>query len=192
MKFQIKKATMADITEIYEMMKQGKADCQNPEWYSIDDEAYVQEHVMEKQGFVLKVVSAENTLAGFLLVHYPAGPGEQYVTPEPLDYKHVAYMDSVAVDPQFRGQKLQQCLIRQAEAMLCGTPYYHLMCTVHPDNCYSLENMKKLGYQVVEEARLYGGLPRLILYKKLGEDIRETMQNHSHEDGALRRPDRKI
>lgn len=185
MEFEILRAEEADVPAIYELMKAGKAGCSDAEWYSIDDVDYVRKHVdaESETGFVLKARKREDgsalttgkelavdVIAGFLLVHFPGTSSDnmaRYMNLAQSEYDHVTYMDSAAVDPKFRGNHLQQRLILQAEEELKGTPYYHLMCTVHPENQYSLNNMKKLGYQVVAKDRMYGGLPRLVLYKRL-------------------------
>jgi len=42
-----------------------------------------------------------------------------------------------------------------------------LMCTIHPDNVYSLYNMNKLGYEVKTTVKCYGDNIRHVLLKEL-------------------------
>ena len=58
-----------------------------------------------------------------------------------------------------------------AEAELAEKGYLHLLSTVHPDNQYSLHNLRSLGYTVAATRKKYGGLPRHILYKSNGPAI---------------------
>ncbi len=42
-----------------------------------------------------------------------------------------------------------------------------LMGTAHPENVYSVNKFKKLGYEIVAEDLKYGGLPRYIFCKEI-------------------------
>ena len=173
MEFGFIRAEESDVGEIFEIMKAGKDFCEDSEWYCIDDENYIREHIAA-HGFVLKAVpdcseALGRRIAGFLIVDFPGdkeGNMGKFAGIDPAEYENVAYMDSAAVRPEFRGNKLQQRLILEAERELKKTKYVHLMCTIHPDNVYSLNNMKGLGYEVVAREKMYGGLPRLVLYKR--------------------------
>ncbi|MBQ4050678.1 MAG: GNAT family N-acetyltransferase, partial [Oscillospiraceae bacterium] len=78
-----------------------------------------------------------------------------------------AHMDSAAVLPGYRGHKLQARLCAMAEQELKKLGYRYLLCTVHPDNRFSLQNMQKSGYEIQKTMFKYGGLPRHILLKTL-------------------------
>ena len=81
----------------------------------------------------------------------------------------VSHMESAAVLPEFRGQKIQKKLLEEAEKIERKQGMQYLMCTVHPENRYSVENLEQLGYMVLLETEKYGGLRRKIVYKKLDE-----------------------
>ena len=70
-------------------------------------------------------------------------------------------MDTAAVHPDFRGRGLQRRLIQEAEQVLEGRI---LMCTIHPDNQYSLKNALSLGYTIQKTVARYGSI-RYILRK---------------------------
>ena len=83
------------------------------------------------------------------------------------DLLKVAHMDSVAVLPQYRGHGLQNKLMQAAEAEARQRGYRYLMCTVHPDNHYSKNNVLKQGYHVIATKEKYGGYTRNILLKEI-------------------------
>ena len=81
----------------------------------------------------------------------------------------VAHMDSVVILPEYRGHRLQYRLMEAAEKILLEeTNYRILLATVHPDNIYSLQNVKARGFRVAAEVTAYQGLPRYIMRKDLG------------------------
>ena len=76
-------------------------------------------------------------------------------------------MDTAAVLPEYRGQKLQYRLMQMAEEELKKEGLRYLMCTVHPQNRYSRENVLRQGYEVAATKEKYGGYLRDILLKRL-------------------------
>ena len=73
----------------------------------------------------------------------------------------VIHMDTAAVHPDFRGRGLQRRMMAQAEEDLRGKI---LMCTIHPDNRFSLNNALKLGYRIEKRIGRYGSV-RYVLRK---------------------------
>ena len=80
----------------------------------------------------------------------------------------VAHMDSVAVLPGYRGHRLQRRLMEAAEKDLTESGFKFLMCTVHPDNRYSRNNVISRGYEPVMVKEKYGGIVREIFLKRTG------------------------
>lgn len=78
-----------------------------------------------------------------------------------------AHMETVIILPKYRGHHLQARLMSRAEEDLKKSGYRHLLCTIHPDNPYSLNNALSLGYKVEKTVEKYGGLPRNILLKEI-------------------------
>lgn len=79
----------------------------------------------------------------------------------------VAVMDSTVVGSVWRGNGLQGRMLEKAEELLDKESFRYLMCTIHPENSYSLQNMQKHGYVVKKTAKCYGGLTRHILLKEI-------------------------
>ena len=81
--------------------------------------------------------------------------------------ERVVHMDTAAVHPDFRGRDLQYRMMQAAEADLRRPGGTVLLCTIHPDNRYSLRNVLRQGYTVEMTREKYGGSPRCILRKDL-------------------------
>ena len=78
----------------------------------------------------------------------------------------VVHMDTSAVHPDYRGMGLQQKMVQTAEEALTGQGRRILLCTVHPENCYSLNNMRKQGYAIQKRVSKYGS-ERFVLRKDI-------------------------
>ena len=168
MKFVMRKAVPEDIPGIMNIMDSAKTDLDDPDWFVADDEAFVRSHV-DGDGFIVVAESEMNSIAGFFLVKVPRleenlGTFLDF-TEEELE--KVLVMDSAAVDRRYRGNGLQGRMLEAAERMAVPGKYKYLMCTVHPENKYSLQNMQKHGYEIKRTVYCYGGLKRHILLKKL-------------------------
>ena len=142
---------------------------ENREWFSADNAEYIDHMMREGRGIGYKAVETESGVtAGVFHVTFPGlseenlgrdiGFGE-----DKLDL--VAHMDSVAVLPEYRGYGLQVRLMQTAERELERLGIRYLMCTVHPDNGYSRQNVVRQGYRAVKKALKYGGYEREIFLK---------------------------
>ena len=58
-----------------------------------------------------------------------------------------AIMDTVVVLPEYRGMHLQYEMMQTVERKLHKEGYRYLLCTVHPENKFSRENVKRQGYK---------------------------------------------
>lgn len=168
----LRRAGTKDLPGIMQVLEQAGRTAP-PGWFVTDEEEYIRYH-LEGRGFVLVALGEGEKIAGFLMVDLPekgedslgkdAGlAGEQLL--------RVAHMDAVAVLPEYRGNYLQERLLKAAEKELKTKPEYcFFMATVHPENIYSLRNFQRLGYRVAATVRKYGGLPRYVLLKEKGEE----------------------
>ena len=174
MEFIFEKATRKDKDEIWAVMEEAAQTVKKKEWFAAGDEAYIQE-VLKGDGFIILAREAtKRELAGFFIVVIP---GENdymgvYADVPKEDTDKIVHMDTVAVKSSFRGNKLQQKMLEKAEEELeqimhekKHTIQYRL-CSVHPENTFSLFNMTENGYEIKARTQLYGGLERLVLMKK--------------------------
>lgn len=141
------------------------------EWFIADHEDYIFHLLNEKKGLGYKAKDTDTgIIAGVFLVAFP-GKGEENLGRDigisEKELVLVAHMDSIAVLPEFRGKKLQYQLMQTAEKELKIRGFRYLMCTVHPENHYSKNNILKRGYEVVMTKEKYGGYIRDIYLKKL-------------------------
>ena len=168
MEIGIAKAAAKDASAILGIMEAAAMELEHKDWYVTDDEAYILEHMGEK-GFTLKAVRGEQIL-GFLIVHMPkleTGHLGDCIGLGDLEKCRSAYMDSVCVCPKARGMGLMRRLLLAAQEELAKTGIRHLLATVHPQNQYSLQSFLALGYRAAARTEKYGGLPRLVMYKKI-------------------------
>lgn len=166
MEFNIRKAVPGDVGAIMEIMEEGKATIENQEWFVADDEVYIREHI-DKNGFTIVAESEDDRcIAGFFVVKIPEkGDNLGELLGFDVDkLEKVVIMDSAVVGRKYRGNHLQQRMLEAAEAEI-DEKFRYLMCTVHPDNKYSLQNMEKYGYKIEKTTECYGGLRRYILVK---------------------------
>ena len=73
----------------------------------------------------------------------------------------------MAILPEYRGMRLQAILMEAAEQELAVKGYRYMMCTVHPDNSFSRNNMVRQGYRAVCRKEKYGGRIRDVMLKEL-------------------------
>ena len=79
----------------------------------------------------------------------------------------VGQIESIIVDPEYRGNGLQKKLCNALERIAREQGKSYIMATVSPMNPYSLNNFLALGYANKKEKLKYGGLRRYIVCKEL-------------------------
>ena len=170
MEFIFEKATKDDITALTQLTEEVWNTMEHKEWFALNNVSqYIANFIDSEKGCVWKATDmGTRRIAGMYIVTYPG------TDPENLGYdidlsgaqlSQVAHMDTVVIHPLYRGQSLQRKLTLFLEQELLPGGFRYFMCTVHPDNKYSRNNMEKCGYQVMKTAFKYGGLLRLIFLK---------------------------
>ena len=166
MDFKIVQALSADLPDVYALVE--SAGQEAPEgWFVASGQKELAANI-RGQGFILLARDGADVLAGCFMVHFPGNKAENLGLDVGLPQEELvraAHMDTAVVAPAYRGHGLQRLLAAAAEERLAALGYRHLLCTIHPDNRYSLCNMKAMGYGEAVRKEKYGGLPRLILYK---------------------------
>ena len=175
MEYIIRRAGTDDIEKIDFLMWNVYENLSEKNIFVPDDKIFIEKHI-EKEGFILiaeKKEDASSLLAAFLIVRFPENEEDNlgsYLKLSTEELQNVAHMESAVVDKNCRGAHLQQRLLEAAEQEIMNMYWkeekrYYLMCTIDPNNNYSLNNAKKMGYTVVDEVEKYGGKRRAILCK---------------------------
>ncbi len=171
MQFLIEKAVLEDYLIVADVIQSVWQQIQQKDWFVADDSEYTCHMLIEGNGIGYKAFEKDSgALAGVFLAALP-GNGEENLgrdigLPE-MELGKVAHMETIAILPEYRGNGLQHSLMKTAEEELRKQGYRYLMCTVHPENRYSKNNIINQGYQVVLTKEKYGGYVRDILLKKL-------------------------
>lgn len=170
-RIRIEKAGPADYEAIISLIEEVWQQLDRKEWFVADNAQYTRELLSSGTGRAYKAVDCDTgRLAGIFIAVLPGTSRENlgYDIGLPQDeLSLVAHMDTAAVLPEYRGQKLQYRLMQMAEEELKKEGLRYLMCTVHPQNRYSRENVLRQGYEVAATKEKYGGYLRDILLKRL-------------------------
>lgn len=166
---EIRKGTVSDTEAFIELMSLVRESMERKEWLYLDPPEEVR--AMIKDGTMsLWVAMDGNQIAGAFDILYPGLEAFNYgytlgFSPEELQL--VVNMDTAVVHPDYRGLGLQKKLMQCAEEALSREGTHILMCTVHPDNCFSLNNVLSQGYTIRKTTAMYGSV-RHVLSKRIG------------------------
>lgn len=165
MNFQIRKIGLSEVNKYLEFLHEVKAMMEQDEWFFLDPDEEVYE-LMEQGAMGIWLAEDGARIAAVFCVVYP-GMGKFNLGYDlgfsEEDLRRVVHMDTAAVHPDYRGHGLQYGMMLHAERELKGRI---LMCTIHPDNCFSLNNVLKQGYTIEKKTKKYGSI-RYILRKDL-------------------------
>ncbi len=73
----------------------------------------------------------------------------------------------IIVRPNYRGNGIQKILIEKLSSYAKEVGFSWLCTTVSPVNPWSLDNFKKCEFLEAKRLEKYGGLSRILLYKKI-------------------------
>lgn len=172
-KFRIEKADLCHLTEIMGIIRESHQGMEQKDWFAADEEGFIRD-ILTEDGFIIGAWEEKTgEMAGYFSVVFPDSKDNmgKYAGLSEEELSHVVYLDSAAVKKTYRGNGLQSKMLEAAEKELTeiqkskGAACQYRMCTVHPENRYSLENMMQNGYKILARTELYGGLDRYILGK---------------------------
>lgn len=163
-----RKGTLADTEMFIQFLEEVKANMPEKTWFYLDPPETVRKMMAEGSMELWLAMDAERIAAAFDVV-YPGLAAYNYgydlcLTREEL--LQVVHMDTSAVHQDYRGLGLQRKMVDTAEKELSGKGKRILLCTVHPENRYSLHNMVKQGYLIQKRVDKYGS-ERYILRKEI-------------------------
>ena len=165
----IRKGTNQDTEAFIELMALVRQNMDNKQWLYLDAPDEVRNMMADGTMSLWVAVDGGQSVAAFdILIPQLENYNYGYsigLTEEEL--MQVVNMDTVVVHPDYRGMGLQKCLMCRAEEELARSGKHILMCTVHPDNRFSLNNVLSQGYAICKTVPMYGSV-RHVLRKNIG------------------------
>lgn len=128
------------------------------------------ESVISEKGRILGCIAAENNELIAIGVYVQYGFEEQNygydIKIQGEDLLKVGQVEAMLVSEKYRGNRLQKIICTQLEKSVKEENIKYICATVAPDNKYSLNTFKELGYKIIVEKLKYGGLKRYVLMKE--------------------------
>ena len=127
-----------------------------------------------------KVIGVFNKAGEIIAYRYIGFPGcseknlGNDISLEKKELSKVAHLETTVVHPDYRGNSLQSITLQQALPLIREAGFEHVLCTVSPQNVYSLFNVIKNGLRIKALKKKYGtdkdgkdGMWRFILHRNL-------------------------
>ena len=164
----IRKGNIEDTEAFIQLLLEVREGMVQKEWFYLDPPDFVR-NAMTKGTMRLWVAMDGERMAGAFNLLLPGL--EDYNYGYDLGFSQdallqVVNMDTAAVHPEYRGLKLQQRLLSEAEKEIATWGKRILLCTIHPENRYSLNNALQLGYTIQKVLNKYGSV-RCLLRKDI-------------------------
>ena len=138
------------------------------------------EEMLDDMNQGAKVIGVFNKTGELIAYRYIGFPGRSSknlgndINMPEQELPKVAHLETTIVHPAYRGNSLQSLTLQQVLPMIKDYGYSHLLCTVSPQNIYSLYNIMKNGLRVKALRKKYGtrengndGIWRFILHRNL-------------------------
>lgn len=168
MAIEIRKGTLRDTEDFIHLLQIVREGMENKAWFYLDPPQDVRD-MMTDGTMQLWVAMDGNRLAAAFDILVPGFESFNYGYDLGLSKEEllrVVNMDTVAVHPDYRGLGLQNSLMQKAEAEIRKRGNRILLCTVHPENTFSLNNILCQGYTIEAELPKYGSV-RYVLRKDI-------------------------
>lgn len=165
----IRKGTMEDTEPFIELLSHVKQNMEHKEWLYLDSPDEVREMMRNGTMSLWVAVDGKRIVGAFDTLNPKLTPlNYGYIIGlNGKDLLRVVNMDTAVVHPDYRGHGIQKRMMQQAEKELAESGKHILLCTVHPHNYYSLNNLLSQGYSICKTVVLYGS-ERHLMRKNLG------------------------
>ena len=168
MELTFRRGTLADVERFVQFLNDVKAGMEHKVWFYLDPPEEVWRMMTDGSMELWVAMDGERMAAAFTILH----PGRAFCNygydlglPDE-ELLQVVHMDTSAVHADYRGMGLQRKMVGIAEEKLSGQGRRILLCTVHPENRYSLKNMCQQGYEIQKCVAKYGS-ERFVLRKDI-------------------------
>lgn len=164
MAIEIRKGTEKDVDAFIHLLQEVRETMEHKEWFYLDPPEDVRKMMADGIMQLWVAMDGEKMAAGFDvllpgLAEFNYGHDLGFTEEQLL---RVVNMDSAAVHPHYRGQGLQKRLLQTAEAEIRMAGERILLCTVHPENRFSLQNVLSQGYTVQKTQAKYGSVRHIL------------------------------
>mgnify|MGYP005788470021 CR=1 FL=1 len=170
-KVRIRRASREELPEAVDIVRQVHKKMEENAWFAVESFEVFDRWMAEDKGLLYLAEDVDSgECGGMFFVILPGMDHENLgydIGMENADLEKVALMDTAAVLHQFRGLHLQYRMMQEAERDLRQAGYRFLMCTVHPENRFSRQNVIDQGYRKVLTKEKYGGYLRDIWMKEI-------------------------
>jgi len=132
------------------------------------------------KGHILGIINSEDQLIGYRYIAIPGIDDSNLGNDIGLsgeELNKVCHLETTVVDSAYRGNGLQDITLQLVKAMAKDMNFSHLMCTVSPNNFYSLYNNMKNGLKISKLKKKYADSWRFILHIDMEETIENPIDN---------------
>lgn len=165
---EIRRGEQRDTEEFIRLIYSVRETMTHKEWFFVDPPEEIRE-MMHNGSMKLWVAVDGERMAGAFDFIIPGLKKYNYGYDLGLpreELLRVINMDTAAVHPDYRGQGLQKLLMQEAEKEIRSMGERILLCTVHPENRFSLQNVLNQGYTIMLKKAKYGSV-RYVLRKDI-------------------------
>jgi len=168
MEIVIRKGTLSDTEQFITLLQEVRQGMSHKEWLYLDAPEEVRQMMTEGTMKLWVAMDGDRMAAAFDIL-LPGSASFNYgydLEFEEADLLRVVNMDTVAVRQPYRGMGLHKRLMQVVEQEVAQRGFRILLCTVHPDNHFSLNNFLAQGYSIERKLPKYGSV-RYVLRKDL-------------------------
>ena len=152
-----RKGDINDAEQFVRFLAAIRASMDHKEWFYLDPPDYVREMIALGR-IELWLALEDDKIAAIFDILHPGLDSCNYgydLGFDQDDLLKVINLDNAAVHPDYRGRGLQKLMMEMAESELRERGNYILLCTIHPDNTFSLNNALARGFQIQKKLNKY-------------------------------------